>query len=126
MFTNYQTFVRSLNESLAGVILPLKVGNFMMGADPDADFWFQETIHIKDYEDFLSKAKEAKEDDYAAMIEKAKELKIFQTIPPDVWSDDRIMNTEKVRTDKECYSWKRDFVITYLELFIAWAQNKKE
>ena len=123
MLKDYQTF---LSESLAGVTLPLKVGNFIMGVDPDADFWFQQTIHIKDYEEFLKKAKDAEEKDYAALIEKAKELKIFQTVPSDVWSDDRIMKTEKVRTDKDCYNWKRDFIVTYLELFIAWAENKKE
>jgi hypothetical protein len=123
MLKDYQSF---LNESLAGITLPLKVGNFIMGVDPDADFWYQQTVHIKDYEDFLKKAKDSSEDDYPAMIEKAKELKIFQTVPSDVWSNNRIIKTEKVKTEKDCYNWKRDFVITYLELFVAWTKNKKE
>lgn len=97
-----------------------------MGVDPDADFWYQQTVHIKDYEDFLKKAKDSSEDDYPAMIEKAKELKIFQTVPSDVWSNNRIIKTEKVKTEKDCYNWKRDFVITYLELFVMWAENKKD
>lgn len=120
---DYQTFLR---ESLETSSLKLTVGNYSIDIDLAADFWFQQTVKVPEYKKFLEDAKNCKESEIPAMVEKAQELQLFQTSPSNVWDMSRIMNTEKVRTDKECYEWKKMYIVSMLELYLDWAKNKLE
>ncbi len=122
MIKDYQTFLR---ESLQGVALTVQIGNYIEAIDPEANFWFQQTPHIEEYKKFYDKAKDVKEDGIPAMIQKAQELDLFKTTPSDIWDVSRIMKTEHVRTDKDCYLWMKDYVVTVLQLYIKWAENKQ-
>lgn len=119
---SYQSFI---NEDLQGIKLILKTGNFIYDIDPNADFWFQETAKIKEYEKIFDEAKNTKEDNITNLLVTAKSLNIFKTVPETVWDSVRIQNTEKVRTEKDVLLWIKDFIVGYLQLFIRWSENKK-
>jgi len=119
---DYQSFIK---EDLQGIKLVLKTGNFIYDIDPNADFWFQETAELKDYKDFYDKAKDTKEDEITELLDRAKNLDIFKTVPGTVWDTTRIQNTEKVRTDKDTLLWIKDFIVGYIKLFLEWSENKK-
>jgi len=119
---NYQSFIK---ESLQGIRLTFKVGNYIDALDPEADGWFQQMTQVKEYQQFLSAVKDCDEKDIPAMIEKAKGLKLFQTAPSNVWDFSKIMNLQKVRTDKDCYLWIKDYITVMLQLYLEWASNKK-
>jgi hypothetical protein len=119
---DYQSF---LKEDLQGIKLILKTGNFIYDVDPNADFWFQETAELKEYKEFYQKAKDTDEKDIPNLLANAKQLDIFKSVPQTVWDMTRIANTEKVRTDKDCLLWIKDFIVGYLKLFLEWSENKK-
>lgn len=119
---DYQSFIK---EDLQGIKLVLKTGNFIYDIDPNADFWFQETVELKEYKDFYNKAEDAKEDAISELLDKAKKLDIFKTVPGTVWDTTRIQNTEKVRTEKDTLLWIKDFIVGYIKLFLEWSENKK-
>ena len=119
---DYQSF---LKEDLQGIKLVLKIGNFIYDVDPNADFWFQETAELKKYEDFYKEAKDTKEEDIPELLNKAKGLDIFKSVPGTVWDITRIQNTEKVRTDKDALLWIKDFIVGIVKLFLEWSENKK-
>ena len=119
---DYQSFIK---EDLQGIKLVLKTGNFIYDIDPNADFWFQETVELKEYKDFYNKAKDTKEDAISELLDRAKNLDIFKTVPGTVWDTTRIQNTEKVRTEKDTLLWIKDFIVGYIKLFLEWSENKK-